>query len=96
MIELPNVELLDFEDMLIDGKPVSRKDLFDMASKISELPIQIKVGAVKYTIGVINRFRVGANAVTGDLYLEIKGRLVMSLEGDGPKAIAYEFVVDRT
>ena len=91
------MELLFFRDMLIEGKTVSRKKLTEMdPRKLREIPIQIRVGAVKYTIGVINKFRVGANAMTGDLFLEIQGRLVMGLEGDEPKPLAYEFAVEKS
>lgn len=96
MIEIPNVELLAFRDMLVEGKMVPRKDFMEMdPQKLGEIPIQFKVGAVKYTIGVINTFRIGANAMTGDLYIEIKGNLVMKLVGDKPKPAAYVFTVEK-
>jgi len=93
MIELQNVELLAFEDMVIDGREVPREDVAEIDIN-QDIPIQLRVGAVNFRIGIINLLRKGFSGLNGDLKLQIQGELILGLEGKRVKPIAYRYTVE--
>lgn len=96
MIEIPNVVLFPIkEEQLVETKIVTREELSKLTPEsIGAIPIQLRVGAVNYQIGVINKVRIGANAVTGDLLLQLKAKTILSYVDGEVKPIAYRFFVE--
>ena len=96
MIEIKNVELLKLQDITIGEAVATKQELAELKpEQIAPLPIYLRVGKVHYRIGDINTIRVGGNAITGDLLIQLKGRMEMKVEGGTIRPSAYVFELAR-
>ena len=92
MIEIENVELVVFEDTVVEDIEVSRRAFAGWTPEmIGTIPVKLQMGAVKFRVGEINRVRIGANGMTGDIFLQIKGELILTMDGKNPKPLEYLF-----
>lgn len=95
MIEIENVELVVFEDTTVEDIEVSRRAFEGWTPEmIGTIPVKLQMGAVKFRIGEINRTRVGVNGMTGDIFLQIKGELILTMDGKTPKPLEYLFKLE--
>ena len=92
MIELKNIELLKLEDVEIEGVSASKTELSTL--KIGSLPVLLRVGAVRYRIGDVNKFYMGAHAITGDLTIALKGKLELVVKNNKIRPEAYVFELE--
>ena len=97
MIEIRNAELILFKDGITIGKrKVTREELMNLTpEQIGSIPIVFKRGAINYNIGVINKTNVGGNAITGDLLLNLSGKLILEIVDGKVKPTSYQFTVEK-
>lgn len=83
-IYMPNVRIAEFKDTFIGENillPGSVLEKFDW-NRVKNLPIIIRVGAVKKKIGVIRTVRKGREAVFADLLLDLEPGIAFDYIGD--------------
>jgi len=96
MIEIKNVELIKLQDFEFGDVKATKEEMSELTSgDITPIPIFLMVGKVRYRIGDINRAYVGAHAITGDLYIQLKGHLEMGVTKGNIRPEAYVFEIEK-
>ncbi len=97
-LEVTNFSLVQFKDQRIEDEKIPLKMMKTIDDKELYVPVVLRIGAIDYRLGSVQRVRRGREEIFGDLSLEMTASLEYELLrsekgkviGIKPKKVVYQ------